>query len=203
MLVAIKARDAWLHLQIGNARSVHLWVEDPGGAGTDYAGVINAAQTALLSDTRTGVQRVIILLSDGDATADGPNACKNGIVNAESAEQPQADGTSTWIIAIAYDAPTSSSSSCTTDQPVSRTNPSGVAVSGDCAMQLIANNSVTEPSLYGGASYATLVSDCLNGTLQNATNRFYDETSAADLPTVFRQVGTTLTSPRLVSNGAT
>jgi hypothetical protein len=41
----------------------------PGGEGTFYAGVIIAAQDYLAANSRTGAQNVMILLSDGDATA--------------------------------------------------------------------------------------------------------------------------------------
>ena len=44
-------------------------VQAPGGKGTFYAGAIIAAQSYLAANTRANVQNVMILLSDGDATA--------------------------------------------------------------------------------------------------------------------------------------
>ena len=42
----------------------------PGGEGTFYAGAIVAAQTYLTNNHTSHVQDIMILLSDGDATAD-------------------------------------------------------------------------------------------------------------------------------------
>lgn len=44
-------------------------LQNPGGYGTYYAGVIYAAQAALVAAQTAGSQNVIILLSDGDASA--------------------------------------------------------------------------------------------------------------------------------------
>lgn len=44
-------------------------IQTPGGEGTFYAGAIIAAQQYLAANPRSGAQNVIILLSDGDATA--------------------------------------------------------------------------------------------------------------------------------------
>jgi hypothetical protein len=61
--------------------------------GVAYAGVISAAQTALATNGRTGVQKGIIFLSDGDANASssnvpsgqGSNECHEGITAAAAA----------------------------------------------------------------------------------------------------------------------
>ncbi len=79
-----------------------------GGVGTYYADAITRAQTQLVATGRTDVQRVIILLSDGDATASSgkidstANQCKRAI---DAAATAKAAGT--WIYSIAYDAQTS------------------------------------------------------------------------------------------------
>ena len=44
-------------------------IPTPGGEGTFYAGVITAAQQYLETNHTNGIQDVMILLSDGDATA--------------------------------------------------------------------------------------------------------------------------------------
>jgi hypothetical protein len=48
-------------------------VPTPGGEGTFYAGVIQAAQDYLKANSTPGVQNIMILLSDGDATATSTN----------------------------------------------------------------------------------------------------------------------------------
>jgi len=103
----------------------------PGGEGTFYAGAIVAAQTYLTSNHTAHVQDVMILLSDGDASADssqmGGNVSQsviipkmNGSLYSASAECQQAvnaanyaktykqsDGTSTEIYSVSYGSETS------------------------------------------------------------------------------------------------
>ncbi|MGC2221322.1 MAG: TadG family pilus assembly protein [Methylocella sp.] len=87
-----------------------------GGVNTYYAGVITAAQSALTTTGRTGVQKVIILLSDGDSNAVSPNVsaaqgtneCHQAITNAATAT-----AAGTWVYTLAYGSATSSS--CSTD----------------------------------------------------------------------------------------
>ena len=101
----------------------------PGGEGTFYAGAIVAAQTYLTSNHTSHVQDIMILLSDGNATADstqmggtvqqtvgsGQITGMNGHVFSATAECKQAvnaagwakgvvqsDGTSTLIYSISY-----------------------------------------------------------------------------------------------------
>jgi Flp pilus assembly protein TadG len=52
-----------------NAGTNNCGIQTPGGEGTFYAGAIVAAQQYLAANARQGAQDVIILLSDGDATA--------------------------------------------------------------------------------------------------------------------------------------
>jgi hypothetical protein len=115
---------------------------DPGGEGTFYAGAIVAAQTYLNNNHASNVQDIMILLSDGDATADsgqmGGNvkqtvsssqiAGMNGNLFAATKECTQAvnaadwakgvkqsDGTSTWIYSISYG---TESSGCTSGDTI-------------------------------------------------------------------------------------
>jgi len=152
--------------------SVRYGLEDPGGAGTFYAGAINAAQSVLAADSRTA-QKVIILLSDGDANTGGSSPCHQGITASQNA---QAAGT--WVFAIAYNAPTSSSGSCTGDSP---------AISALCAMYAIASPS----------------SACSGSPASNPSLRFYNQPTDGDLSAIFQQIGVSLTSTRLVSDNAT
>jgi hypothetical protein len=98
-----------------NCTTTKYGLQDPGGEGTYYAGAIEQAQAAFpTSGPRSTVQNVIILLSDGDATASGaqissslqPNQCTQAVNAAQAATQK-----GTWVFAIAYGALTSGCSS--------------------------------------------------------------------------------------------
>ena len=91
----------------------------PGGQGTFYAGVIDAAQAQLVANSRPNTKNVMILLSDGDANASAsqmsnktspyPKAqqCHQAINRAKAAA-----ATGTIIYSVAYGSP---SSGCSTD----------------------------------------------------------------------------------------
>ena len=95
-------------------------LQDPGGAHTYYAGVINEAQSAFSS--MTGSMNAIILLSDGAA-----NATQNNFVSGTSSSYYTSDcaqavtaaqnatNHGTLVYSVAYGASTSQSNSCTTD----------------------------------------------------------------------------------------
>jgi Flp pilus assembly protein TadG len=98
---------------------------DPGGESTYYAGVIYAAQAALVAEqaSRPGSQNVIILVSDGDAEAKSTNmasgATSNGTYPSWVNECGQAitaakaaASAGTHVYAVAYGA---ESSGCSTD----------------------------------------------------------------------------------------
>jgi hypothetical protein len=95
-------------------------LQDPGGAHTYYAGVINEAQSAFSS--MTGSMNAIILLSDGAANATQSNFVSgtsstyytNDCEQAVNAAQ-NATKAGTLVYSIAYGASTSQSNSCTTD----------------------------------------------------------------------------------------
>lgn len=148
----------------------------PGGYGTFYADAINAAQGALERDGRADVQRVIVLLSDGDANASAANMtaskrrqqCQQAVAAANTAA-----AAGTWVYSVAYGASTSASGSCATD-----TTP----VSACATMASIAS----EPSRFyvgnnGGGS----------GCSSNAN-------SASDLVEVFRSIARSFKKSRLL-----
>jgi len=103
-----------------NCTSSKYGLQDQGGAGTYYAGVINEAQAAF--STMTGQMNAIILLSDGAANAGQSdfvsgtsstyytNDCAQAITAAQNAT-----AAGTQVYAVAYGASTSHSNSCTTD----------------------------------------------------------------------------------------
>jgi hypothetical protein len=100
---------------------------DKGGEGTFYAGVITAAQEALVAEQtarNNGSQNVIILLSDGDATASGSQL--NGYSTAKECTQAvtaaHAASTAippTTVYAVAYGAESSGCTSGDTYNPCS------------------------------------------------------------------------------------
>jgi len=91
-----------------------------GGVATYYADAITAAQAALASSGRPTAQKVIILLSDGDANASAANMpagkatneCQEGITAAKAAATA-----GTWVYTVAYGSPTAVApgGSCSTD----------------------------------------------------------------------------------------
>jgi hypothetical protein len=186
---------------------------------TYYANAIAQAQASLDAYGKSGSQKVIVLLSDGDANLDGPDACKQAIYNAEKAE---AEGI--WVITIAYESDTSASDSCYTDDPsqsftVSHTTYRGtLAISALCTMQLIADNPVTKPtdSRFAGLStqptnytvtstYSAMENYCSSNATSDTNvtgSRFYRVSSDAGLANVFQTIGESLSTERLVSNSA-
>ena len=124
---------------------------------TDYGLAIQAAETNLdnLAATRPTAQKVIVILSDGDGnitnTGTGhtptPMPCTFGIQQAEAAEQPQPTNTvpgNTWVFTIAYGALYKSSNhGCNLD-----TTGTYAGLSAQCAMILMAHNSITDPQAF-------------------------------------------------------
>jgi hypothetical protein len=155
-----------------------------GGSGTYYAGVIAAAEAALTTNGRTGVQKAIVLLSDGAANATSSkvpsgmasNQCQEAITAAAAATTA-----GTWVYSAAYGSSTAtgSSSLCTTDS-------SGISA---CAtMQDIASTPRMFFSDTSGGS-----TSCTSTVNASGTN----------LVTVFQALGTSLSPPRLLPNTTT
>jgi len=123
-----------------NCTSSQYGIQDPGGVGTYYAGVITQAQTDLsaITGTRSSVQNAIVLLSDGDANAtcnpghgtncsassdfttttpasQVTNECHRAIAAAQAAAATQnSAGLGTWVYAVAFGA---TNGGCSTDSP--------------------------------------------------------------------------------------
>jgi Flp pilus assembly protein TadG len=83
-------------------------LENPAGQGSYFTDALNAAQASLMANGRSGVQKVIIFVSDGDANEYANNTPTNPCQSAVSAADTIA-ATGTWIYAVAYGASTSSS----------------------------------------------------------------------------------------------
>ncbi|MGB8413236.1 MAG: pilus assembly protein TadG-related protein [Candidatus Binatus sp.] len=107
------------YLTIAAGGGCSAGVSAPGGQGTFYAGVIDAAQANLVANARPNTRNVIILLSDGDATASKTNMgtgatsypytqeCTQAVTEAQKAAKA-----GTTVYAVAYGA---EASGCTTD----------------------------------------------------------------------------------------
>ena len=175
-------------------------------ASTDYGRGIKAAQDALTDPTvlatRTTAQKVIILLSDGDAnTYDLPNPCQYGITQAENAETA-----GTWVFTIAYGSYyKSSDNGCKYD-----TSGPLAGLTPQCAMILMADNSVTNkydavtnPDGFANDT-AAKAALCPANTYEPSDpgHRYYSEAVNSTLEDVFASIGDALTSPRLLSDNA-
>jgi len=153
-----------------------------GGVATFYADAITAAQNTLTTKGRSGVQKVIILLSDGDANASSsnmPSAEKNNQCHEAITAAQTATTAGTWVYSIAYGASTSATpSSCATDSP---------AISACSTMQQIASDST---KFYADTS----------GGSNNCTST---ANSISELVGIFQNVGSSVTVPRLLPNNTT
>ncbi len=94
-------------------------VSAPGGEGTFYAGVINAAQAQLVANARPNTKNVMILLSDGNATATQSQMAGSATSYPHTQECHQAvtaaqnaAAAGTIVYSVAYGA---EASGCTTD----------------------------------------------------------------------------------------
>lgn len=170
----------------GGATGCTQGITAVGGMGTYYADALAAAQTALTTNGRANVQKAIILLSDGDAQASSANMptgkatdqCKQAITVAQTAKTA-----GFWVYSIAYGASTSSSSSCSTDQP---SNGGTKAIAACDTMRQIASDSTK------------FFSDNQGGTTCTSTAH-----SISELVNIFQNIGTDLTSARLLPDNTT
>lgn len=149
-----------------------LGIKAPGGEGTFYGDVITAAQTTLTNTGRSGVPKAIILLSDGDATAQAPNQitnakgsneCHEAIIAAQAAK-----AAGTTIYAVSYGSP---SSGCNSD-----TSPK---ITPCAALLAIA----TDPTKF----YADTSAACPAGV-----------NPPSGLNNLFKNIGTSLSSARML-----
>jgi len=167
----------------GGGASCSQGISAVGGKGTFYADAITAAQTALTAG-RANVQKAIILLSDGDAGASSSYmtaAKKNDQCHEAITAAHTAAAAGTWVYSVAYGSPTSASSSCSTDS---------THISACQTMQQIASTQqiMPDPSKF--------FSDTVGGTnsCTSAAN------SVSNLIDIFKNIGTSLSSARLLRN---
>jgi Flp pilus assembly protein TadG len=154
------------------AKKVSGCLSNKGGEGTYLAEVITKAQAAL--PVVTGTKNVIILLSDGDASA--TSAQLSGQTTKVSKQCGQyvtaaqtATTAGTTVYAVAYGAATSGCSSGDTYNPCS-------------AMKAVASDST---------KFFSTDTTCAPSTSGN---------SISNLPSIFTQIAVNLTKPRLLTN---
>jgi Flp pilus assembly protein TadG len=195
LTVAIAAADA------GCSGQCTYGLEDPGGASTYYADAITAAKAALdaAPASRSDAEKVIILLSDGVANTFTSTPCQDAISNAIAAETASANSSAATVYSIAYGSYTDA---CTDSQSVI----TNVPMNGACAMRLVADNPHTDTTHAGvaGGTIKNAQNALCSGTIaSDPSEHFYAQPSGSNLASVFRAIGLSLTSPRLVSDDAT
>ena len=165
----------------GGASNCQQGISAIGGVGTYYSDAITTAQSALISEGRTSAQKVLILLSDGDASAKSGDIASGKLANqcAQAITAAKAATTAgTWVYSIAYGASTSATGSCSTDSP---------KISACSTLQQIASDSTKFFSdTVGGSSTCT-----------SAAN------SITNLSSIFSAIVTDVTGVRLVSDDTT
>jgi len=166
-------------------------LQSTSGNGTYFADAIAAAQAELTVNGRPKAQKVMVILSDGDAstTADklptsatkcdkngkncAPiNLCQRAVANARAAA-----AAGTWVYSVAYRAPKSSGCEYDTE------NYSGVSLKGLSGCDTM-RNIASEPSKF--YSDGTKTTECVSDTGSNT-----------DLIALFKNISSDLTMPRL------
>jgi hypothetical protein len=165
----------------GGASGCTAGITAYGGVGTFYADAITTAQNYLTANGRANTQKMIIMLSDGDASASSSNMpsgrstnqCHQAITAAQTATTA-----GTTVITIAYGASTSSSGSCSTDT---------THISACSTLQQMASDS------------SRFYSDTTGGS-STCTSSAH---SVTDLSAIFQDIGTSLVGSRLLPDSTT
>ncbi len=185
--------NASSHIVIAAGGGSCSGVQAPGGQGTFYAGVIDAAQAQLVASARPNTKNVMILLSDGDANANGKpgnpgsgqmagavtsypasNECHQAITSAHNAA-----AAGTIVYSVAYGA--SASSGCSTDSGITPCQ----------ALQQIASSPGTVPNPLNFFSDNSATGGDKNCTSVRPTS---------SLNQIFTQIAADLTVARLIPN---
>ncbi len=131
-----------------------------GGVGTYYADAIDAAKSALDSNGRSGVQKAIVFISDGDANATSSNLastkvtnqCQQAVSNAAAAK-----AAGYWVYSVAYGASTSKTTSCTTDKGKLSACDAMQQIASDTDKFFVGNDGTTTTCAAGAKSVTDLV----------------------------------------------
>jgi hypothetical protein len=178
-------------------------LKTPGGLGTYYADAISAAQNALVTEQAAriaaggqGGTNVIVLLSDGSATATsaqmGPlKSASNECAAAVTAAQAAA-AAGTEVYAVYYD-DNGTSSTCSTDTG----SYAGAAPNGACyALQQLANAPGTTAGTYVNDPAKFYSTD---GTASPCPSK----NNYSTISTIFQNIATSLETARLIPNSTT
>lgn len=192
-----------------------------GGVGTFYADAITAAQASLVATGSSNAQNVIILLSDGDASASSQNMVASKVNNqcSEAVTAARAAATAgTWVFTVAYGSnsnnstiqplPGNPTNGTTYGTPGCSTDTGSSAISPCSAMQNMASDA--------GKFYSddTVTSDTKvtitgSGRNQKTTDTPVNITctgtggNSTDLVQLLKGISASLTNPRLVPNTTT
>jgi Flp pilus assembly protein TadG len=165
----------------GGAAGCTAGVSAIGGAGTFYADAVTAAQGYLAASGRSGVSKMIILLSDGDANSSSAPKAKNECQQAITASN-KVQAAKTTMVTIAYGASTANPpSSCSTDTAAKRS-----ACSTLLKMASKGSGSTAAPEWF--------YSDTVGGS-SSCTSGAH---SISDLSAIFRDIGSSVTGARLI-----
>ncbi len=179
-----------------NVTDSGVWIR--GGYGTYYAGVINAAQAALVAEqkTRPNTTNVMILVSDGNAGAAAAyvpsgyqyNQCHEAVTAGQAAA-----AAGTWVYTVAYGAEASGASSCPTDCTPNSTSCATPTITPCETMEEIA----ATPT--GGENASRFFSDYTStGGTSTCVGRSQSDTK---LTNIFKDIAGDLTVARLIPNG--
>jgi Flp pilus assembly protein TadG len=181
------ALNASSYLAIAAGGGCSKGVAAPGGQGTFYAGIIDAAQANLVANARSNTRNVMILLSDGNATATKTqmgtgatsyaytNECRQAVTEAQKAANA-----GTTVYSVAYGA---EASGCTTDSP---------AITPCQTMQQIASSPGTIPNprnFFSDYTASGGTSSCISAARPTSS-----------LTQIFQEIAQDLTVSRLLPN---
>jgi Flp pilus assembly protein TadG len=151
-------------------------LQTPGGYGTFYADAITAAKNDLTANGRSGVQKVIILMSDGDAGASSTymtSAMKNQQCHEAITAAAAATAAGIKVYTVAYGAPTSG---CSTD---------------------------TSPTTDPCTTMKSIASDATKFYSDDGSGCSSPQNSMTSLASIFATIGASFQSPRLLPDSTT
>jgi Flp pilus assembly protein TadG len=162
----------------------------PGGFGTFYADAINAAQSNLAANARTGARNVIIIMTDFEANGTTANMVEQGGVSTATNEcktaitaAQNAASAGTWVYTVSFG--TSATGGCTTDTG-SYANSCWVAAQMANLPGTTGGTYVNEPRLF----YADNASGCASPSHPSITA----------INAIFQNIDYSLTTPRMIPN---
>ena len=186
----------------------------PGGQGTYYGDAIAAAHTALKA--KSGVnnqQNVIVMLSDGDASATSGSQITAALGNAQCQEAIAAANLAksqgTWIFAIGY---MPAAGGCSTDTSNNLAAQTGTPYTTGSYAVSTSTPALNLKTISACKTMWAIAGTSVVSTMPTAANAYFYSTdttacpspnSAASISNIFSTIGGVLTAPRLLSNTLT